>query len=84
VYEKIRFPRVRQAQTNGEDLRDRWHSALDKIGEGEEHDPASLLIRVRCPDVYAEHLWKALADRDRMLCCTIMTLKQTRENDGPR
>ena len=46
VYEKIRFPRVRRAQTNGEDLRDRWHSALDRIGEGEEIDPNTLLIRV--------------------------------------
>ncbi|OCT47683.1 monooxygenase [Cladophialophora carrionii] len=45
VYEKIRFPRVRRAQTNGEDLRDRWHSALDRIGEGGEIDPASLLIK---------------------------------------
>ncbi|KIW69392.1 hypothetical protein PV04_05271 [Phialophora macrospora] len=45
VYEKIRFPRVRRAQTNGEDLRDRWHSALDRIGEGGEIDPDSLLIK---------------------------------------
>ncbi|EXJ95671.1 hypothetical protein A1O1_00793 [Capronia coronata CBS 617.96] len=45
VYEKLRFPRVRRAQTNGEDLRDRWHSALDKVGEGEEIDPDSILIK---------------------------------------
>ncbi|KAL2404110.1 FAD-dependent monooxygenase roqM [Exophiala dermatitidis] len=45
VYEKIRFPRVRRAQTNGEDLRDRWHTALDKVGDGEEIDPDSILIR---------------------------------------
>lgn len=46
VYEKIRFPRVRRAQTNGEDVRDRWHSALDKVAEGEEIDPYSVHIRV--------------------------------------
>lgn len=46
VYEKIRFPRVRRAQTNGEDLRDRWHSALGRSIEGEEINPATLLIRV--------------------------------------
>ncbi|KAJ4509089.1 FAD-dependent monooxygenase roqM [Exophiala dermatitidis] len=45
VYEKIRFPRVRRAQTNGEDLRDRWHTALDKVGDGEEIDPDSILIK---------------------------------------
>jgi hypothetical protein len=37
---------VRRAQTNGEDLRDRWHSALDRMGEGDEIDPDSLLIKV--------------------------------------
>lgn len=46
VYEKIRFPRVRRAQTNGEDLRDRWHSALERSIEGEEIDPNTLLIKV--------------------------------------
>ncbi|KEF62507.1 uncharacterized protein A1O9_00480 [Exophiala aquamarina CBS 119918] len=46
VYEKIRFPRVRRAQTNGEDVRDRWHSALDKVADGEEIDPYSIHIRV--------------------------------------
>lgn len=45
VYEKIRFPRVRRAQTNGEDLRDRWHTALDRVGEGEAIDPDSILIK---------------------------------------
>lgn len=45
VYEKIRFPRVRRSQTNGEDLRNRWHSALDRVGEGEEIDPDSVLIK---------------------------------------
>src|SRR4051812_4984609 len=46
VYEKIRFPRVRRAQTNGEDVRDRWHSALDKVADGEEIDPKTIFIRV--------------------------------------
>ncbi|KIW74952.1 hypothetical protein Z517_11723 [Fonsecaea pedrosoi CBS 271.37] len=45
VYEKIRFPRVRRAQTNGEDLRDRWHTALDRIGDGDEIDRDSILIK---------------------------------------
>ncbi|KAK4946525.1 hypothetical protein LTR10_014377 [Elasticomyces elasticus] len=45
VYEKIRFPRVRRAQTNGEDLRDRWHTALELVGEGEAIDPDSILIK---------------------------------------
>ncbi|EXJ89779.1 hypothetical protein A1O3_02846 [Capronia epimyces CBS 606.96] len=45
VYEKIRFPRVRRAQTNGEDVRDRWHSALDKVRDGQEIERDSILIK---------------------------------------
>lgn len=46
VYEKIRFPRVRQSQTNGEDLRDRWHSILDNLDEGVDPNPEDVKIRV--------------------------------------
>lgn len=42
----MRFPRVRRSQTNGEDLRDRWHTALDRVAEGGEIDRASILIKV--------------------------------------
>ncbi|ERS94898.1 hypothetical protein HMPREF1624_08796 [Sporothrix schenckii ATCC 58251] len=47
TYEKLRFDRVRQSQTNGEDLRDRWHNALKNIDEGVEIDPESIKIRNR-------------------------------------
>lgn len=47
TYEKLRFGRVRQSQTNGEDLRDRWHNALKNIDEGVEIDPESIKIRNR-------------------------------------
>ena len=47
TYEKLRFGRTRQSQTNGEDLRDRWHSALRKVNAGEEIDPESVMMRNR-------------------------------------
>lgn len=47
TYEKLRFGRIRQSQTNGEDLRDRWHNALKNIDEGVEIDPESIKIRNR-------------------------------------
>ncbi|KAJ9631710.1 hypothetical protein H2203_000109 [Taxawa tesnikishii (nom. ined.)] len=47
TYEKLRFARTRQSQTNGEDLRDRWHSALKNVNEGVEIDPESVKIRNR-------------------------------------
>lgn len=47
TYEKLRYDRVRQSQTNGEDLRDRWHSALKNIDDGVEIDPESIKIRNR-------------------------------------
>lgn len=46
VYEKLRFDRVRQSQTNGEDVRDRWHSALKQVNEGEEINPDDVKIKV--------------------------------------
>ena len=46
VYEKLRFPRVRIAQTNGEDLRNRWHSALKGLDDGIVPDPEVVKIRV--------------------------------------
>lgn len=46
-YEKLRFPRTRASQTNGEDLRDRWHSALKDVDEGVEIDPESVKMRNR-------------------------------------
>ena len=47
VYEKLRFNRVRQSQTNGEDLRDRWHSILDKVDADAEIDPEDVKIKNR-------------------------------------
>lgn len=47
TYEKMRFPRTRQSQTAGEDLRDRWHNALKNLDEGTEIDPESVKIRNR-------------------------------------
>jgi salicylate hydroxylase len=45
VYEKLRFPRTRQSQTNGENLRDRWHSVLKSVDEEKEIDPEEVKIR---------------------------------------
>ncbi|GAB7357030.1 hypothetical protein MBLNU459_g7856t2 [Dothideomycetes sp. NU459] len=42
TYEKLRFDRVRSSQTNGEDVRDRWHSALKDVNDGTEIDPDSV------------------------------------------
>ncbi|KAK5130890.1 hypothetical protein LTR08_001553 [Meristemomyces frigidus] len=47
TYEKLRFARTRQSQTNGEDIRDRWHSALKDANEGIEIDPESVKMRNR-------------------------------------
>lgn len=47
VYEKLRFDRVRKCQLNGEDVRDRWHSALRTAEAGEEINPEDVMIRVR-------------------------------------
>ncbi|KAI1379872.1 putative monooxygenase [Hypoxylon crocopeplum] len=46
-YEKLRFKRTRSSQTNGEDLRDRWHNALKNVDEGVEIDPESIKMRNR-------------------------------------
>jgi len=47
VYERLRFPRLRQSQTNGEGLWDRWHSALTDVDDGVEIDPEAVKIRNR-------------------------------------
>ncbi|KAL1871567.1 hypothetical protein VTK73DRAFT_2031 [Phialemonium thermophilum] len=47
TYEKLRFPRTRLSQGNGEDLRDRWHNALKNLDEGAEVDPESVKMRNR-------------------------------------
>jgi salicylate hydroxylase len=47
AYEKLRFPRTRASQTNGEDLRDRWHGALKGVEEDKVIDPESVKIRNR-------------------------------------
>jgi salicylate hydroxylase len=44
TYEKLRFDRVRSSQTNGEDVRDRWHNALKNANEGVEIDPDSVKV----------------------------------------
>jgi salicylate hydroxylase len=46
VYEKLRFERVRKSQLNGEDLRDRWHSALKILDDDVEIDPEDIKMRV--------------------------------------
>ncbi|OCL15386.1 FAD/NAD(P)-binding domain-containing protein [Glonium stellatum] len=47
AYEKLRFPRTRQSQTNGEDLRDRWHNVLKNVENEIEIDPESVKIKNR-------------------------------------
>lgn len=47
VYEKLRFSRVRQAQLNGEDVRDRWHGTLRQLDDGEKPDPDQVKIKNR-------------------------------------
>ncbi|KAK6532489.1 hypothetical protein TWF281_006678 [Arthrobotrys megalospora] len=47
VYEKLRFERVRQAQLNGEDVRDRWHNCLKDLDEGKEVDPDDVKMKNR-------------------------------------
>lgn len=44
TYEKLRFDRVRSSQTNGEDVRDRWHNALKNVNEGMEIDPETVKV----------------------------------------
>ncbi|KAI1475190.1 putative monooxygenase [Daldinia eschscholtzii] len=46
-YEKLRFGRTRASQTNGEDLRDRWHNALKDVDDGVDIDPESVKMRNR-------------------------------------
>lgn len=67
-YEKLRFARTRQSQTNGEDLRDRWHSALKNVNEGIEIDPESVKMRNRplyAFDAEADTLqrWQAISSQ---------------------
>ena len=45
MYEKLRFPRVRQAQLNGEDVRDRWRSVLKDLDDNVEIDPEDVKIK---------------------------------------
>ncbi|KAL2784527.1 hypothetical protein BJX66DRAFT_329921 [Aspergillus keveii] len=47
VYEKLRFDRVRKCQRNGEDVRDRWHGALQKLDAGESINPEDVMMRNR-------------------------------------
>jgi len=47
VYEKLRFARVRQAQLNGEDVRDRWHSVLKDVDDDVQIDPEDVKIKNR-------------------------------------
>jgi salicylate hydroxylase len=50
AYEKLRFPRVRISQTQGKDLRDRWHNVLKNVDENVEIDPEMVKIKVRMPN----------------------------------
>ncbi len=61
TYEKIRFPRTRLSQANGEDLRDRWHNALKDLDDGAEIDPESVKMRNRW--LYAYDAEKDAYDR---------------------
>jgi salicylate hydroxylase len=45
-YEKLRFRRTRQSQTNGEDLRNRWHTCLKNVDEDREINPEDVKIKV--------------------------------------
>lgn len=47
TYEKLRFPRTRESQGNGEDLRDRWHNAIKDVEEDKAIEPESVMIRNR-------------------------------------
>lgn len=47
TYEKLRFARVRSSQTNGEDVRDRWHNALTDVDEGIEIDPETVKVCIQ-------------------------------------
>ncbi|KAF2792924.1 FAD/NAD(P)-binding domain-containing protein [Melanomma pulvis-pyrius CBS 109.77] len=46
-YEKLRFGRTRESQTNGEDLRERWHNVLKGVDEEREVDPEEVKIKNR-------------------------------------
>ncbi|KAF2709994.1 FAD/NAD(P)-binding domain-containing protein [Pleomassaria siparia CBS 279.74] len=46
-YEKLRFQRTRQSQTNGEDLRDRWHGILKDVDEEKPINPDDVKIKNR-------------------------------------
>lgn len=53
---------MRRSQFNGEDLRDRWHSALRNTNEGIEIDPDSVKIKVRASKSSVE----AFADMENL------------------
>jgi salicylate hydroxylase len=46
-YEKLRFGRTRASQTNGEDLRNRWHNCLKEVDEERDINPEDVKIKVR-------------------------------------
>ncbi|ORY07028.1 hypothetical protein BCR34DRAFT_489751 [Clohesyomyces aquaticus] len=45
AYEKLRFRRTRESQSNGEDLRDRWHGVLKEVDEEREIDPEDVKVK---------------------------------------
>ncbi|EMC93667.1 hypothetical protein BAUCODRAFT_26899 [Baudoinia panamericana UAMH 10762] len=47
TYEKLRFARTERSRHNGEDLRDRWHSALRMSNAGGEIDPETIKMHNR-------------------------------------
>lgn len=55
VYEKLRFDRVRQAQLNGEDVRDRWHNALKSVEADLSIDPDDVKIKVSSATIHNAH-----------------------------
>ncbi|KAF2462276.1 hypothetical protein BDY21DRAFT_10812 [Lineolata rhizophorae] len=70
AYEKLRFPRVRASQTNGEDLRDRWHNVLKEFNAGQEIDPEMCKIKNRWLYAYdaekdARERWNEVSEQVR-------------------
>lgn len=46
---------MRKSQLNGEELRDRWHSALRNLDEDMEIDPEDVKIKVRLIIIVTTH-----------------------------
>lgn len=47
TYQKLRFARTRASQRCGEDLRDRWHSVMERLDRGEQVEPEDVMVKNR-------------------------------------